>query len=246
MPRQARVVAEGVPHHITQRGNNRQDVFLLDEDRRFYLDSLRFQARRHGVRLLGYCLMTNHVHLVVVPQRADALAQGLGRTHFLYTRDFHLHHGSSGHLWQNRFFSTTLDARHLFAALRYVDLNPVRAGIVHQAEAYQWSSARAHASGQDLSQLLDMAGWREICEPGDWKQLLSRPEEPAEVGRLRHATRTGRPCGDTAFVAEIEQRLGRRLRPELGGRPARGAGGKSPGFAADRKRPPTESDSKTW
>jgi putative transposase len=109
--------------------------------------------------------MTNHVHLVAVPDRPDALARGLGRAHFLYTRDFHLHHASSGHLWQNRFFSTALGPHfHLFTALRYVDLNPVRAGIVNQAEAYRWSSARAHLTGQDSSRLLDMASWREICE----------------------------------------------------------------------------------
>jgi REP-associated tyrosine transposase len=140
----------------------------------------------------------------------------------LYAREFPLRHGTSGHLWQNRFFSTTLDSRHLFTALRYVDLNPVRAGMVDQAEAYRWSSARAHVSGQDASQLLDMAGWRDICEPADWKEALSRREEAAEVGQLRHATRTGRPCGDMPFVEEMEHRLGRRLRPGTGGRPVRG------------------------
>jgi len=143
----ARVVAVDVPHHVTQRGNNRQPGFLDDLDRRSYCKLLAQWSRRCGLRVLGYCFMTNHVHLVVVPERADALARGLGRAHFLYAREFHLHHNTSGHLWQNRFFSTTLDARRLFTALRYVDLNPVRAGIVHQAEAYQWSSAQAHVTG---------------------------------------------------------------------------------------------------
>jgi putative transposase len=254
MPRIARVVAVDVPHHVTQRGNNRQPVFLNDSDRRCYCKLLGEWSRLCGLRVLGYCLMTNHVHLVVVPERADALARGLGRAHFLYTRSFHLHHGTSGHLWQNRFFSTALDARHLFAALRYVDLNPVRAGIVHQAEAYQWSSAQAHVTGRDFSQLLDMAGWREICEPSDWKQLLSLPEEAAEVGRLRHATRTGRPCGDSAFVEEMERRLGRRLRPGIGGRPVRGpaavpgvpGGDSHQVLPADGGLPPAEFDNKTW
>jgi REP-associated tyrosine transposase len=251
MPRIARVVAVDVPHHVTQRGNNRQAVFLNDFDRRCYCKLLAEWSRRCGLRVLGYCLMTNHVHLVVVPERTDGLARGLGRAHFLYAREFHLHHSTSGHLWQNRFFSTALDARHLFAALRYVDLNPVRAGIVHPAEAYQWSSARAHVTGEDRSQLLDMAGWREICEPGDWRQLLSRPEEAAEAGRLRQATRTGRPCGDTAFVAEMEQRLGRRLRPDPGGRPVRGPAAVPGGdshqvLPADGGLSPVEFDHKTW
>jgi putative transposase len=104
-----------------------------------------------------------------------------------------------------------------------VDLNPVRAGIVSEAEAYRWTSARAHVTAQDPSQPLDMASWSPICDAADWKQLLAREEDRAELGRLRHATRTGRPCGDVAFVEQIERRLGRRLQPRVGGRPVRGA-----------------------
>ena len=145
MPRAARVVAEGVPHYITQRGNNRQDVFLVDEDRRFYLETLAQDCRRCGVGVLGYCLMTNHVHLVAVPERADSFARALRRSHSRYAQRFNRQYGRSGHLWQNRFFPCPLGRDHLLTALFYVDQNPLRAGSVGQAEHYPWSSARAHA-----------------------------------------------------------------------------------------------------
>ena len=118
----ARVVAAGVPHHITQRGNNRQDVFLLDDDRRFYLETLRERSRRHGVTLLGYCLMTNHVHLVAIPERPDSLARALGQSHSRYAQRFNRRYGRTGHLWQNRFYSCPLGRTHLVRALLYVDL----------------------------------------------------------------------------------------------------------------------------
>lgn len=147
MPRAARVVADGVPHHITQRGNNRQDVFLVDEDRRFYLETLAEDCRRCGVGVLGYCLMTNHVHLVAVPKRADSFALALRQSHSRYAQQhnpgaiddrspFNRRYGRSGHLWQNRFFSCPLGRDHLLTALFYVDQNPVRAGLVGQAEHY--------------------------------------------------------------------------------------------------------------
>lgn len=104
MPRAARVVAVGAPHHITQRGNNRQGVFLVDEDRRFYLETLREDSRRYGLRILGYCLMTNHVHLVAVPEGDNTLARAMQRTHSRYAQRFNRLYGRSGHLWQNRFF----------------------------------------------------------------------------------------------------------------------------------------------
>ena len=209
MARMARVVAAGVPHHITQRGNNRQDIFLLDDDRRFYLDTLRERSQRYGVTLLGYCLMTNHVHLVAIPERPDSLARALGQSHSRYAQRFNRRYGRSGHLWQNRFYSCPLGRTHLVRALLYGDLNPVRAGLVGRAEEYPWSSARAHLDGVDRSGILDLANWDEICPLNDWGDALMGMDAGAE---LRAATQAGNPYGDEGFVAQLERQAGRSLR----------------------------------
>lgn len=136
VPRIARVVAVGAPHHVTQRGNNRQQIFFTDLDRRVYMTLLRQHAARHDLRVLGWCLMLNHVHLVGIPEHEHSLARALDRTHYHYTIYLNRQRICSGHLWQNRFFSTPLDRVHLHTAVRYVDLNPVRAGLVEQAVEY--------------------------------------------------------------------------------------------------------------
>jgi putative transposase len=220
MPRDARVVAVGAPHHVTQRGNNRQKVFFHDSDRRFYLVLLAEQCRRHELRILGYCLMPNHVHLIAVPDRSDSLACALGRAHNLYSRWFNARHHRSGHLWQNRFYSAPLDRRHLLAALRYVDLNPVRAQLVGKALDYGWSSARAHAGSRDASSILDTKLWAKICPHDDWKPLLeaATPQEQL-LQRIRDATRSGKPLGTEKFVRELASKLGRELQLRPRGRP---------------------------
>ncbi len=144
MPRVARIVIPGFPHHITQRGNNRQDVFFVEDDRRVYLQTLFGQALRFGLDIEGYCLMTNHVHLIATPRRPDSLAKALGRAHYLYTLYVNRLHGRNGHLWQNRFFSCALDEGHYWTAMTYVELNAVRAGLARTAWRYEWSSAAAH------------------------------------------------------------------------------------------------------
>lgn len=220
MPRQARVVAAGVPYHITQRGNNGQEVFLVDEDRRFYLNHLREQVRHHGVRLLGYCLMSNHVHLVAIPERTDSLARALGQLHGCYAWRFNRRYRRSGHLWQNRFYSCPLARTHLWRALLYVDMNPVRAGLVHDAPAYPWSSAAAHSRGHDASGLLDSAEWSELDPGGEWPEFLAaRTLGLAEAMALREATYRGRPFGEGAFVSRLEAELGRCLQAKPRGRP---------------------------
>jgi len=130
VPRLARIVLPGVPHHITQRGNNRQDVFFVDDDRRAYLDLLGQHAERFGLKVLGYCLMANHVHLIATPSAEESLAKAVGRTHFGYTQYVNRHHRRSGHLWQNRFYSCALDEVHLWRAMRYTERNPVRGKLV--------------------------------------------------------------------------------------------------------------------
>lgn len=221
MARLARVVAVGEPHHLTQRGNNRQQTFFDDHDRNRYCRLLRDQAARAGMRLLGYCLMTNHVHLVAVPEHPAAFAEALGRLHGDYARRLHERRGGHGHLWQNRFYSCPLDRDHLWTALRYVDLNPVRAGLVADATEYEWSSARAHVEGRDAQGLLDLDLWKEVSRGQDWRDALahSRDDEAAEIAALRHATRTGRPLGSEGFVKRLEATFGRKLNPKRTGRP---------------------------
>ena len=223
MPRRPRLVVPGVPHHVTQRGNNRQAVFEAAEDRRLYLQLLAAHARQDGARLLGYCLMTNHVHLIVVPERADSLARAFGRTHAEYAQAVNRAEHRSGHLWQNRFFSCPLDTAHLEAALRYVDLNPVRAGLADVAWHWPWSSARAHAVAGTADPLLDSA-WADRIGGWDfeaWQRRLVCDRSEEEWGTIRRATQVGEPLASPEFVQELERQAGRRLRVWARGRPHR-------------------------
>ena len=217
MPRKARIVIPGLEHHVTQRGNNRQDAFFVDDDRRVYLEMLKEQAARHGLRLLCYCLMTNHVHVIGVPEDERSLSLAIGRTNLLYSQYISRFHGRSGHLWQNRFYSCAIGGTHLAATTLYVERNPVRAGLVRQAWKYPWSSAGAHVSGTDPSGLLDMRGWR--AAPEEWRGLLSGRDDAELLAAIRRQTRVGRPLATDTFLSKLEQRLGRRLRPLPVGRP---------------------------
>jgi len=213
MPRIARVVAVHVPHHITVRGNNRQNVFFRVEDYQFYLSLLEIFLREFNVKMVGFCLMTNHIHEILIPHEEDALAKALGRIHSRYAQYINLGFGRSGHLWQDRFFSCPLDPPHLWTALRYVERNPVRAGVVEQAWNYPWSSAVAHVTGRDSTGLLSMELWKSNFQPAEWRPSLEQEDDPALRQRLKLATRRGRPCGSDTFIREIETQLGRQLRP---------------------------------
>ena len=215
MPRLARIVAAGEPNHVTRRGNNQQDVFFLDDDRRVYLQFLRESARRYRFRLQGYCLMTKHVHLIGVPEEESSLADAIGRTHFRNSQYINQFHGRCGHLWQWRFHSCALDEGHYGNVLHYVEQNPVRALMVRKPWRYRWSSAAVHVGeaarfGAVARVLRDEARWRRILEQGI---------DPAFVENLRLNTQTGRPLGSDAFVSMLEHCLGRRLRALPVGRP---------------------------
>jgi putative transposase len=219
MPRAARVVIPGCAHHVTQRGNNRQDVFFVDADRQAYLKYLQEAAERFDLRVEGYCLMTNHLHLVVTPKREDSLAEALKRANQLYAQYVNRLHGRSGHLWQNRFFSCPLDDVHMLRALAYVERNPVRARLCRRAWQWAWSSAAAHCGKDDPSGLLDLVAWERDMSPTKWRQILQRPGDDRLFASLRLATSRGRPLGSDRFIAKLETRLGRRLRPLPPGRP---------------------------
>ena len=219
MPRIARAIAVGCAHHITQRGNNRQGVFLVEDDRKVYLELLREQADKYGLEIVAYCLMTNHVHLVAIPHAEESLAQAVGRTHFRYTQYINRFHKRSGHLWQGRFYSCALDGRHLWPALKYVELNPVRARLCRRAWEYAWSSAAAHTEEKAESKLLNLPRWYKQISAKEWRKELAEGLTDEEVAQIRLRTHTGRPLGSDSFVSKLEALLGRRVRPLPAGRP---------------------------
>lgn len=209
MARLARITLPGIPYHVTQRGNRRQPVFFRDDDYRTYLALLREQGERWGLRVWAYCLMTNHVHLIVVPETEHSLIRGLAETHRRYTRHINFREGWRGYLWQGRFASVPLDEPHLTAAMRYVECNPVEAGMVQVATAYPWSSARAHATGTPDTVLAPCFVTAQIP---DWIAFLATPNDPTFVRDLEAQNRTGRPRGSAIFVDHLERKLGRPLR----------------------------------
>jgi len=208
MARLARVVAAGLPHHVTQRGNRRQKVFFGDDDYAAYLALLAEGCRAAGTAVWAYCLMPNHVHLILAPRDEDGLRAALGEAHRRYTRHVNFRAGWRGYLWQGRFASFPMDERHLLACARYVELNPVRAKLVRRARDWRWSSARAHLAGADdtlvsARPLLDLVP--------DWADFLRTAPDDDDYAAIRGAERTGRPLGSAAFVARLEKRLGRTL-----------------------------------
>ena len=215
----ARAIAVGCAHHITQRGNNRQDVFFVDQDREAYLQILAEEAGKYGLEILGYCLMSNHVHVVAIPHQPDALAKGIGRTHFRYSQYINRLHKRSGHLWQGRFYSCAFDERHLWLAMKYIELNPVRARLCRRAWRYDWSSAAAHTDETAKSDLLNLRWWYEQFSAQQWRNELAEGLTEEEVARIRLRTQTGRPLGSDGFLSKLETRLGRRVRPLPVGRP---------------------------
>jgi putative transposase len=220
MPRIARVVVPGVLHHVTQRGNNRQDVFLTNSDREEYLALLKQKARQCGVNVLSYCLMTNHIHLLVRPDYAESLAEALGRTHFSYAQRFNSDHARSGHLWQARFYSCPVEEGALFTLLRYVERNPVRAGIVGQAWTYPWSSAALHVGKQDKEGLIDTVAWSSLMAGAEWRSYLQEAEDRDRLNEIRRKTMVGRPFGSAGFINRLEKKLGFQLTARPRGRPS--------------------------
>jgi putative transposase len=222
MARIARFVAEGLPHHVTQRGNARKIVFEDPEDRRVYLNLLRGYSEEHCLSIWAWCLMTNHIHLLAVPRKTTALARALGRTHSDYARYRNVKSGNCGHLWQGRYYSCPVDASGVWPVMAYIECNPVRAGLAESAEVYRWSSASAHTTDHDESGFLEMAHWRANYTAARWRETLRvGVGDEALQERLRSATLTGRPFGSNEFAAGLELAAHRRLRPSQAGRPKR-------------------------
>jgi putative transposase len=233
MARIARVVAPDMPHHITQRGNRRMETFFCDGDYELYRTLLAQWCARWDVVIWAYCLMPNHVHLIAVPKSTapdgstspDGAADGgisaeqrlgraIGETHRRYTRHINVREQWRGHLWQGRFASFVLDEAHLLTAIRYVELNPVRAGLVARPGDYPWSSARAHLEGKDdaLVRVEPL-----LSEVGDWEGCLAQDLEEEDAARMRRHEGTGRPLGSLSFIERLEAQLERVLQPQKRG-----------------------------
>jgi putative transposase len=218
MPRIARIVAEGYPHHVTQRGNNRTAVFLDDDDRRKYLDLLADYAGRHNLEIWAHCLMDDHLHLLAVPPSGTALSRGIGLTNQVYTQYFNRKYGSSGRVWQNRFFSCAVDAHHyLWAVVRYIINNPVKAGRVKRAEEYPWSSAAALLLGGHEVRFAS-SEWLKAEEREGFRAFAKESNSYID-NAIRKATSNGRPFGSEGFVRLLEERLRMRIRANPVGRP---------------------------
>jgi putative transposase len=219
MARLARIVVPHVPYHVTQRGNRRERTFFEDADYKRYRTMLGDAARRANTEVWAYCLMPNHVHLIVVPSDEDGLRRTFADAHRRHTGLINARQRWTGHLWQGRFGAVAMDEAHLLAAVRYVALNPVRAGLVKHAADWPWSSVAAHLARSDDS-LVTVAPL--LDRYGDFAALLDSANNEADNwswAELRRAESTGRPVGSAEWLAELERRTGRQLTRLKGGRP---------------------------
>jgi putative transposase len=218
MPRSARIVIPGLPHHVTQRGNRRQKVFFCDEDYRSYLKFMVNSLEAFGVALLSYCLMPNHVHLLLIPPSENSLREAVGTAHQIYTRFINNRQSWQGHLWQGRFFSCAVEPSGAPFVARYIELNPVRARMVCDPRSYPWSSAsQACQGGSD-----GRSGFADIFAPShSWSAFLQEGIENQSYDfgkKLQTSTRTGRPLGSSQFIRQMELQTGLVLEKKTPGR----------------------------
>ncbi len=218
MPRIARIVGASCPHHIVQRGNNKEKLFSDKEDYAKYLSLLERYSTEKEALILAYCLMSNHVHLLLRPLETKALSKMMQGITLCYTQYFNTKYGRTGRLWECRYHSTIIDEdRYLWSVSRYIENNPVRVGIVKRAEDYKYSSAKAHLLGARdilLKELLfdkrELEEYRKFMRMGDEKGILNE---------IRRQTRLGKPLGGEGFLKALSKRLGRSLVFRPKGRP---------------------------
>ncbi len=217
MSRLPRIIVPGIPHHVTQRGNRRQRVFLQDDDYALYRDWLAQACKSNGVDVWSYCLMPNHMHLILVPSDETGLSRAVGETHRRYSSYINARLRVTGHLFQGRFGCVAMDEEHLMAAFRYIALNPVKAKLVSAAVDWVWSSTPAHFKKKDdslvtVKPLLDRVDLLE--------EFLNMPTDSEHESALAKGQTVGRPLMNDEELAALEKRLGRPLRPGKRGRRA--------------------------
>jgi putative transposase len=214
MVRLPRLVLPGLPCHVTQRGNRRQRTFFEEGDYALYRDLLAAAADKAGAEIWCYCLMPNHVHVIVVPADEDGLRRTFADAHRRYTGYINARHRWTGHLWQGRFGAVAMDEAHLAHAMRYVSLNPVRAKLVARPQDWAWSSVRAHLAGKDDG-LVRVAP--ALDRYGGFATFLGEGADEDALRALRRAETSGRPLGSEAWVTQLETRTGRALAPKKRG-----------------------------
>lgn len=215
MARLARLVVPGLPHHVTQRGNRRARTFFEDDDYALYKHLLGEAARKADTQVWCYCLMPNHVHLIVTPSDEEGLRRTFADAHRRYTGYVNARLRVTGHLWQGRFGSVVMDENHLATAIRYVSLNPVRAQLVRRVQDWPWSSVRSHIAGKD-DELVTVAPV--LTRYGNFKAFLGEEVDDAAAYRaLRQSETTGRPLGSDPWIRNLETQTGRQLRPQKRG-----------------------------
>lgn len=233
MARRGRYFLPGQPLHVIQRGNNREPVFLHDDDYCQYKEWLYEAAEEYGCGVHSYVLMTNHVHLLVTPREADSLPrtmQSLGRR---YVRHVNRLYGRTGTLWEGCYRAAPIDSdEYFFSCCRYIELNPVRAGMVRHPREYAWSSYCAHAEGKRDPLASEPAIFRRLGTTAAERQrayrnLFKDPLEQSFVDGLRTATSGGWPLGNNRFKQKIAKALGRRVTPLPAGRPRKVVIGKT-------------------
>jgi len=218
MPRIARVVIPGIPYHITQRGNYKQNIFSDDGDRVKYLTLVTDYTKEQQIKVLAYCLMMNHVHFIMVPPKSESLGLIFNQISRRYAVYFNRKFDRLGHLWQDRYYSCPLDKDHLYEAIRYIENNPVKSEYVQSAEEYRWSSAKAHINQNIQDEILsDYTPY--LKEIYDWKEYLNGNYDERIISNIRSCTMNGRPSGNEAFIQELEYKTGRLLRIKSIGRP---------------------------
>ena len=221
MPRQARIVIPHVAHHITQRGNYRQNVFDKERDYKQYCEWINEYAQEIGLDILAYCLMKNHVHFIVVPKQESDLAAVFKTAHMRYAHYINRQRKAKGHLWQGRFYSCILEDTHLYRAIRYVENNPLRAKIVKCAWDYEYSSAKEHAKERDKP-LIKLTEHKNIKYGKQWREYL-REDDSQMTQEIRLKTSRGLVIGSDSFLSKLEKLLNRSLKCLRQGRPRKNA-----------------------
>jgi putative transposase len=215
VPRFPRLVVPGYPHHVTQRGVRRQTTFFDSSDYRTYLKLAAAMLDTIELEIWAYCLMPNHIHAIVVPGAEESLSRFFAPLHRQYALRTNKRHEWRGHLWQERFYSVVMDEPHTLAAMRYVELNPVRAGLCKSPQQWPWSSARGNV-GLAIDSLVDRSRTRDVVT--NWRDYLLAEERGEDLDSLRQQTLTGRPEGSQEFVERLEQLSGRQIRRQRPGR----------------------------